>query len=204
MLKDKSLKEFTRELSSSSAIPGGGGASALAGALGAALGAMVANITKDKKTYARYAGDNARLATEAQEISEKLLAAVDGDAEAFEPLSRAYSMPKDAPGRDEVMEEALKKAAQAPFEMVELCCRAIELHRELAKTGSRLALPDVATGTVLCWGAMYGAAVNVRANTHLMRDRDYAISLNNRVDALMDEYWKIADEIYEEIYGGLN
>ena len=203
MFKEKSLAEFAQVLASSSPTPGGGGASALAAALGASLGAMIGNITKGKKTYARFAEDNSRLAAEMEDISQKLIAAVDRDAEAFEPLSRVYSMPKDDPNRPEMMEWALIKAAAVPFEILQLCCRAIDIHAQLAVTGSRLALPDVATGVVLCRGAMYGAAVNVRANTHLMADKSYAGELNDKVDELMEKYWKTADKVFEDIYGGL-
>ena len=126
---------------------------------------------------------------------------IDGDAEAFEPLSRAYSLPKDAPGRDDLMEACLRRAADAPLTILRLCCEVIELQEQFAAHGSALAVSDAATGAVLAWGAMYGAAMNVKVNTKLMKRRDYADEINREVDARVDEYWKRAEKVYEDIYG---
>ncbi|MGM9614612.1 MAG: cyclodeaminase/cyclohydrolase family protein [Oscillospiraceae bacterium] len=199
-LKDQSLTQFTALLASKEAVPGGGGASAMAGALGAALGAMVGNLTIGKKKYAEVEYEMIELTEKAQVLSRKLLRLVDEDADAFEPLSRAYSLPKDAPGRDDILEACLRRAADTPMRILRLCCEAIELHEQFAAKGSVMAASDAATGAVLCWGAMYGAAMNVKVNTKLMKRRDYADALNREVDTLVDEYWKRAEKVYEDIY----
>jgi len=199
--KDMPLSEFASVLASKEAVPGGGGASALAGALGAALGAMVGNLTVGKKKYADVELELLELTERAQALSRKLMALVDGDAKAFEPLSRAYALPKDAPGRDDILEACLRRAADAPLEILRLCCEAIELHEQFAQKGSALAVSDAATGAVLCWGAMYGAAMNVKVNTKLMKRRDYAEEINREVDERVAEYWKRAEKVYEDIYG---
>lgn len=198
---DMTLREFSDALAAKSSVPGGGGASALAAALGAALGTMVCNYTVGKAKYAAVEPEIRELMAQAEELREELLACIDGDAEAFEPLSRAYSVPKDDPHRAEVMEDCLRRAASVPMRILELSCRAILLHRELAEKGSVLMASDAGTGVVLCWGAMYGAAMNVRVNTKLMSNREYADGLNAKVDGLMAEHWKIADEVYESVYG---
>lgn len=200
-LKDMPLSQFGELLASNAPTPGGGGASALAGALGASLGAMVGNLTVGKKKYADVEYELLLLTEKAQALSRKLMKLVDGDAEAFEPLSRAYSLPKDAPGRDDIMEACLRRAADAPLEILRLCCEAIELHEQFARKGSALAVSDAATGAILCWGAMYGAAMNVKVNTKLMKRRDYAEEINREVDARMEEYRKRAERVYEDIYG---
>lgn len=199
-LKDRSLTQFTALLASKEATPGGGGASAMAGALGAALGAMVGNLTIGKKKYAEVEYEMIELTEKAQVLSRKLLRLVDEDAAAFEPLSRAYSLPKDAPGRDDMLEACLRRAADTPMQILRLCCEAIELHEKFAEKGSVMVASDAATGAVLCWGALYGAAMNVKVNTKLMKRRDYADELNREVDALVDEYWKRAEKVYEDIY----
>lgn len=199
MLND-SVRDFTAALASKSAVPGGGGASALVGALGAALGSMVGELTVGKKKYADVEDDVKALMTKAEVLREKLLACVEKDAAAFEPLSKAYGIPKDDPTRDEVMERCLHDAAQVPLEILELCCEAIDLQRGFADMGSVLAISDAATGVVFCWGAMYGAAVNVKVNTKAMKDREHADRINAHVDELMDKYWKIAEKVYEDIY----
>ena len=198
---DMTLREFSDALAGKTSVPGGGGASALAAALGTALGTMVCNYTLGKAKYLQVEPEIQRLMAQAEELRTQLLECIDGDAEAFEPLSRAYSIPKDDPSRAQVMEDCLRKAASVPLRILELSCRGILLHRELAEKGSALMTSDAGTGVVLCWGAMYGAAVNVRVNTKLMADREYADTLNARVDELMEKYWKIADEVYQSVYG---
>ena len=198
---NKSVTEFTEALASKAAVPGGGGASALVGAIGIALGDMVGELTVGKKKYADVEEDVKALMVRAQELRVKLLACVNKDAEAFEPLSRAYGIPKDDPARDEVMEKCLRTAAAAPLEILDLCCEAIELQREFAAKGSVLAISDAATGAVFCQSAMYGAAVNVKVNTKSMKDREYAEKINAHVDAQLAKYRPLAEKVYQDVYG---
>lgn len=200
---DISLREFASELSSRSAVPGGGGASALCAALAASLGGMVCALSGK----AKFAGVQPRLdelTARAERLRDELLSLVDGDAEAFEPLSRAYSLPKDAPGRDGLMEECLLRAAEAPMAILEKSCEVIALHEELSGCCSRLAVSDAGTGAALAGGAMYGAAMNVLVNTRLMKDRKRAQEMNSRVNELMGEYRKRADAAYESIFKELS
>ena len=199
-LLNKSLSEFAGELASAAPTPGGGGASALVGALGAALGGMVGALTIGKPKYAAVEAEVKALTARAERLRAALLACVEEDAEAFAPLAKAYAIPKDDPSRDETMEECLRAAAAVPLKIFDLCCEAIELQEELAGKGTRLAVSDAATGVVFCWSAMYGAAVNVKVNTRLMRDRAYAAGINARVDAGMEKYRPIAERVYESVY----
>jgi len=194
------IHDFNTLLASKAPTPGGGGASALAASLGAALGSMVTNLTVGKKKYAQYGDEHTAALDELETLrirAEELMAE---DAEAFEPLSRAYSIPKDAPGRDEEMERCLRLAAEPPMEILRLACRGILIHERLEQTGSVLALSDVGTGVIMFWAAMYGAAMNVRVNTRLMKDRDYAEKLNSEVEQLMESHWQIADKVYEKVW----
>ena len=199
-LLSKSLGEFAGELASAAPVPGGGGASALVGALGAALGGMVGALTVGKPKYAAVEEEVQELINRAERLRAALLRCVEEDAAAFAPLAKAYAIPKDDPAREETMEACLRTAAAVPLKIFDLCCEAIELHRELAEKGSRLAVSDVATGVAFCWGALYGAAVNVKVNTKLMRDRAYAAGINARVDAGMEKYRPIAERVYESVY----
>ena len=199
-LLNSSIAGFTEQLASPAPVPGGGGASALVGAIGVALGDMVGELTVGKKKYADVEDDIRALMARSQELRKKLLACVEKDAAAFEPLSRAYGIPKDDPARDAVMEECLRNAAAAPLEIFDLCCECIELQREFAAKGSKLVISDAATGVVFCWSALYGAAVNVKVNTKLMKDRDYAEKLNAHIDEATEKYWKIAERVYEDVY----
>ena len=116
---DMPVSEFTAALASSSPAPGGGGASALAAALGASLGCMVGELTVGKPKYAANEPRLRELIAEAQSLRERLLTLVDADAEAFLPLAEAYRLPKDAPDRGAVMEKCLADAAAVPMEILD-------------------------------------------------------------------------------------
>ena len=196
-----SLREFTEQLASKAPVPGGGGASALVGAVGIALGDMVGELTVGKKKYADVEDEIRALMVRAQDLRVRLLACIEKDAAAFEPLSRAYGIPKDDPSRAEVMEACLRDAAGAPMEIFDLCCEAICLEKEFAEKGSRIMILDAATGAALCLGALKGAAVNVRVNTRLMKDRAYAEALDARIGEGLRKYGAMAEEVYENVYG---
>ena len=189
------INEFLGKLSSSEAVPGGGGASALAAALGASLGIMVGSLTAGKKKYAQVEDDIKDLMSEMTRLSNQLAACVNKDAELFTPLAEAYKIPKDTPGRDETLEKCLRDAASVPLEIMELTCRAIELLEGFAAKGSKMVVSDAATGAALCRGALLGAAVNVRVNTRLMKDRSYARELDNKVNLMTAEYTDRADKV---------
>lgn len=197
--KAMSTESFLAALASKEPVPGGGGASALCGSLGSALAAMVCNLTAGKKKYAQYEQDISRLLTRAEELSAALLECVDRDARCFEPLSRAYSIPKDDPSRPAVMEAALETACSAPMEIMRLSAQVTELHGELLSKGSRLMLSDVGVGVLCCRTALLGASLNVFTNLKLMENRDRAQSLQREARALLDKYVPMADEIYKSV-----
>ena len=193
--------QFLDALASKAPTPGGGGASALAGAVGAALCTMVSNFTVGKKKYAAVEEDVMALMAQAEAVREELLAQVDADAAAFEPLSKAYSIPKEDPARAQVMEQCLRAAAAPPMTILRLCCKAIDLHGEMLEKGSVIMLSDVGTGVILCRGALLGAALNVKVNTKSMADRAYAQAMEQEADALVERYTKVADQVYEAVMG---
>jgi len=199
-MKEMTIEEFNEVLASKAAVPGGGGASALVGSIGICLGKMVGSLTVGKKKYADVEEEMHALMDKAKELSDSLLACIDEDAVAFEPLSKAYGIPKDDPDRDEIMEKCLREAAKVPFKILELSCQAIEILDEFAKKGSRLVISDAATGAAMCQGAIKGAAVNVKINTKSMKDREYADELNAKVDELVNKYTGLAEEVYNGVY----
>lgn len=191
---------FSGRLASKSAVPGGGGASALVAALGGALCCMVCNLTIGKASYAEYEKDNKEILDKAIWLYNRLLELIDEDARAFEPLSKAYSIPKDDPGRDQVMERCLKDASAAPMKILRLSCETVELHSRLLGRSSALAVSDIGTGVTFCRAAMQGAAINVRINTGSMKDAKYAAGLDAQVQGLLDEYMPKADRVYNEVW----
>ena len=196
---DKSCAEFVEVLASKAAVPGGGGASALVGAVGMALGSMVGNLTLGKKKYADVEADIAALLDKAAALQAELLRLIDEDAAVFEPLSKAYGIPKDDPTREQVMEDALKLACTVPLDIMRLSARAIELQDEFAKKGSVLALSDAGVGVIFCKAAMQGASLNVFINTGAMTDKGYAGSIEAEADAMLAKYCVLADEIYDSV-----
>lgn len=198
--KETSTGIFLQALASEEPTPGGGGASAICGALGAALASMVGNLTTGKKKYAQYEQDIRTILEKAEDLRERLMVCVDEDAACFEPLSRAYGIPKDDPFRDDVMEKALNNACTAPMNILRLAAETLELHDELLIKGSRIMLSDVGVGALCCQTALKGAALNVLTNTKLMKNRRRAEELNGEVNALLKKYAPMADKIYEEVF----
>ncbi len=200
---NNSLDSFSAKLASAAPTPGGGGAAALAGALAVALGNMVGSLTVGKKKYADVEDRIIELNGMAEELRRKLLAQMDEDAKAFEPLSRAYGIPKDDPARDETLEKCLHAAAEPPMNILRLSCEAMDLIAEYAEKGSRLVISDAGCAAAMAEAAIRSAALNVAINTRLMKDRDYAEKMNEELNALMAKYVPLAEETYETVYGGL-
>ena len=199
-LVNGSVAEFTELLASPAPVPGGGGACALVGAVGIALGDMVGELTVGKKKYADVEAEIRSLMDRAQDLRKRLLVCVQKDAVAFEPLSRAYGIPKDDPSRDEVMEKCLHDAAAVPLEIFDLACEAIEIERDFAEKGSRLVISDAATGVSFCRAALEGAAVNVKVNTRLMKDREYAGRIDTHLEEGLARYRELAQQVFETVY----
>ncbi|MEL7608496.1 MAG: cyclodeaminase/cyclohydrolase family protein [Bacillota bacterium] len=206
-MTDQTCKEFIDKLASSAPVPGGGGASALVGALGAALGAMVANLTSGKKKYADVQQDIERLLAQAEILIGDLSVLIDKDAEVFEPLSKAYGLPQNTPEektlKEATLEAALRTACEAPLAIMEKAAEAIELHKELAQKGSRIAISDVGVGVLFCKSALMGASLNIFINTKLMKDRQYAEELNVRTRSMISRGAALADSIYKNVEDSL-
>lgn len=200
-MENRSLKEFTELLASNSSVPGGGGACAAVASIGIALGDMVGEFTVGKKKYAEVEAEIREYMAKSQELRVELLACINQDADNFEPLSKAYGIPKDDPSRDEIMEKCLRDAASVPLKIFDLSMEAIDLLEEFAKKGSRLMISDAATGAAFCRGALQGAAVNVKVNTKLMKDRGYAEKLNAYIDGRFNEYSDKAQGVFDLVYG---
>ena len=199
--QEYTLKEFSDVLASKEAVPGGGGASALVGAVGIALGNMVGSLTVGKKKYLDVEADIQKLMQEAEFLRAELLAGMDADAESFLPLSKAYGIPKDNPDRAAIMEEALVTACKAPLDLMKTLCRAIDVIHGFAEKGSKLAISDAGVGVVCCKAALQGASLNIFINTKSMKDRAYAREIETEAEILLEKYCPLADEIYETVVG---
>ena len=202
-MKNLTINDFLTELSSKAPVPGGGGASALVGAAGCSLGTMVGNLTLGKKKYADVQEDIQVLIIKSEKLKEELLELINEDAKAFEPLSKAYGLPKDTPEeiayKDEVMEKALYEASIVPLNIMKKIYEMIRFHDEYAAKGTRIAISDVAVGVVFCKSALLGASMNVFINTKSMKNRDTAEKLNTEANKLIADGSAIADRIFNQI-----
>lgn len=198
----KSCREFVDMLSSNAPAPGGGGAAALVGAIGTALGGMVASLTLGKKKYAAVETEIFNLIAKCDFLQQELLNQVEADETGFLPLARAYAIPKDDPTRDAVMEDALILACQAPLNIMALCCEAIKCMQIFAEKGNRLAVSDAGCGATVCKAAMQAASLNVFVNTKSMKDRDTAENINAQATDMLNTYCPIADEIFNFVKAG--
>ncbi|MBQ7559404.1 MAG: cyclodeaminase/cyclohydrolase family protein [Synergistaceae bacterium] len=205
ILTHESCENFSELLAAKVSVPGGGGAAALVGALGAALCSMAGNFTLGKKKYAEFEADIKIILSKAEKIRLRLLELVNEDAEAFTPLAEAYAIPKDDPEREKILEKALLNACKAPLEMIEQCAEIVNLLEEMLTKGSRLLISDVGCGALLSRAAMESAAVNVFINTSSLKNRDEAISIESKTDKMLNKFCpkasKIADEVNKIIRG---
>jgi glutamate formiminotransferase/formiminotetrahydrofolate cyclodeaminase len=194
-LVSMSLREFVDELSSDSPAPGGGSVAALAGALGAALAAMVANLSHAKKGFEDRRDRLEAVAARAQEIKDRLLAAVDADTEAFDRLLAAVRLPKDTPerqtARDAAIAEATVAAIEVPLGVLEACPEIIELCLEVARIGLQASRSDAGSGAQVARAAAAGAYQNVCINLPGLGGAGEADALLRRADAAWARSWEL-------------
>ncbi|MCL2528980.1 MAG: cyclodeaminase/cyclohydrolase family protein [Coriobacteriia bacterium] len=198
-----SCEDFVEVLASKAPVPGGGGAAALVGALGMALGSMVGSLTVGKPKFADVEADVAELMRQAAELQSKLLELVKRDAEVFEPLSRAYGMPTETEEQKaekaRVMEECLQECCAVPLEIMKRCAEAIDLHEQFGEKGTAIAISDVGCGVICCKAALQSASLNVFINTKWMEDKRNAEAINAEADQILQTYLAKADAIFADV-----
>ena len=203
MVESMTIQEFLDVLSSKEPVPGGGGASALAGALGNALGQMVANLTIGKKKYALVGDEIKELAERMKGIQGQFTALADQDAKVFAPLAKCYSLPsgteEEKAYKAEVMEARLLDASLVPMEIMEKASEMLEIMDILADKGSRMAVSDVGVGVQFIRTALLGAVMNVYINTKSMKNREKAEEMNEKAERLIKEGTEAADRIYQKV-----
>ena len=197
-----SCREFVSVLASDAPAPGGGGAAALVGAIGTALGNMVGSLTVGKKKYADVQDEIIALKAKCDALQTELLNQVEADEVNFLPLAKAYGIPKDDPNRDAIMEEATLIACSTPIKIMELCCEAIDCIKVFAEKGSRLAVSDAGCGAVVCKAALQAASLNVFINTKTLKNRDKAEDLNRHANVMLNTYGQLADDIFNSVKAG--
>ncbi len=203
MTKEQTVEQYLEVLSSKQPVPGGGGASALAGALGSALGLMVGNLTVGKKRYAETEGEVREYMEQLEQLRADFLRLADEDAVVFAPLAAAYGLPAETEEqrahKDAVMEENLLRASLVPLSVMETTLKMIAILEEMEQKGSVMAVSDVGVAVQFARTALSGAVMNVYINTKSMKDRDKADEFNEEAYHMLTSGMARADEIYGKV-----
>jgi len=202
-LVEMTVSQFADVLASDAPAPGGGSASALNGAIGAGLAAMVCALTVGKKKYVEFEGLAKETEGKALALKDKFVAIIDTDTEAFNAVSAVFTMPKDTDeqkaARKAAMLEALKGCTVSPYQMMELAAEALELVSSLVGKSNATAASDLGCAALNLKSAIQGAWLNVCININGMADQAFADEYRAKGQALLDKALPMADAAYAAI-----
>lgn len=194
---------FVDEVSRDTPAPGGGSIAALAGSIGAALAAMVANLSAGKAEFADRYDELDALASEAQAVKDALVAAVDEDTQAFNGVMDALRMPKDTAdqqaARSAALQAGYRHATDVPMQTARQCHAALELCRRAARIGNDAMITDAGTGALVCLAGVKGAAYNARVNLKSIKDPAYVKSTADEIARLLSVANAVASEVDAEV-----
>ena len=197
------IDEYIKELGSKAPVPGGGGASAVAGALSAALSSMVCNLTVGKKSYISVEDDIKKILEDMNKHMESFIKLSDKDAEVFYPLSQAYGFKpqndEEKKMHEENMEKLLFDAAMVPLDIMKEAYSMLVAVDFLAKKGSKLAVSDAGVAVSMLRSAVCGAMMNVVINGKYMKNREKAQDLMDEASEILENTMNKADIIYREV-----
>jgi methenyltetrahydrofolate cyclohydrolase len=203
--KTETIGKFLDELASSAPTPGGGGAAALSGAMGAALVSMVCNLTIGKKNYEAVSEDLKKTLARAEALREELTKGIDEDVVAFNTLMGAYGLPKatdeEKAARTAAIQEALKVATLAPLATCKVCYDVIALSREAADKGNLGVISDAGVAVLAANAGLRSCALNVFINAKSIKDRDFAEKQLADVNALLAKAAAETEAVYEIVRG---
>lgn len=203
-LADMTVTQFVDTVASDAPAPGGGSVAALAGSIGAALTAMVGNLTQGRKKYAAYADFAAQVERKGNELKARLLDVMDRDTEAFLLVSGAFAMPKgtdeEKAARSAAIQAGLKACTRTPMEMMELCAETAKLAADFAENGfNDSSASDLGVAFLSLSAAIRGAWLNVLINVSSIRDQAFADECRAKGQALLDMTLPLCDGGYEKI-----
>lgn len=200
---EKCVEEFLADLASKAPTPGGGGAAAIMGAMGAALVSMVCNLTLGKKGYESVEGDVKRALERAEQLRAELIAMVRADAAAFNQVMNAYRLPKDTDeqkqSRGAAIQAALKAATEVPLACGRCCAEVIQLSRIVAEKGNRNVVSDAGVAVMGGYAGLKSAALNVYINTGSINDKLFVETRLSELEQLLAEGESAANAIVREV-----
>ncbi len=202
-LVDMSCKSFADETASESPAPGGGSISAYLGALGAALGTMVANLSAHKSGWDERWKEFSDWAEKGQKIKNELLFLVDEDTQSFNKIMDAFSMPKaneeQKQLRSQAIQEATKYAIEVPYKTMRKAFEAFELCNAMVDTGNPNSVSDAGVGALCVRSAVMGAYLNVKINAASLKDKGFVNDILQKAEDLLTETKKAEEMILSKI-----
>ncbi|MGA9823592.1 MAG: methenyltetrahydrofolate cyclohydrolase [Methylocystis sp.] len=205
MTKNNTIAKFLDELASEQPTPGGGGAAAIMGAVGAALVSMVANLTIGKKNYEAFDAELKATNAEAEKVRAELTAAIDEDVVAFNAVMGAYGLPRgtdeEKAARAAAIQAALKQATDAPLRAVKACHEVIKLSAVVAEKGNVNVISDAGVAVLAANAGLRSAALNVYINAKSIKDREFAEIRLGEVNALTDLAALKTEQVYAVVRG---
>jgi len=203
VLKNMTITEFLDELASSSPAPGGGSAACVAGAMGAALGSMVANLTIGKEKYQEVEELFTKAKEQTEKLRQELTDLIDKDANAFSGVIEAFKMPKDTEeqkkARSAKIQEEYKKAAMVPMETCRACRKVIDLLLETGTKGNKNAVSDIAVGALCALTGLKAASLNVEINLPAIKDEEFVASMKKELAELLEGVDEKVSKLIEEV-----
>ncbi len=204
MYPEMPIEAFLTKLASSAPEPGGGAAAALAGATGAALISMVANLTLGKEKYTAVAGEMEEARGRAESLRADLLAAIDRDAESFRRVMDAYKLPRETDeqkaARKQAIQQALRNATKVPTEVVRLCREAADWSKVTAEKGNAQVITDAAIAGILADAAAQSAALNVRINLGPIGDPAFTDPVWREIQDSLEAIRIVRDDVLKFTY----
>jgi formiminotetrahydrofolate cyclodeaminase len=190
LLSELSIKEFLLVTAGDEPIPGGGSVSALCGALSAALGQMVSNLTIGRKKYAEHEENMIEMAAVFNSYLDEFAKDIDTDSDAYNCVFSAYKLPKETEEekniRAQKIQEATKIAAEVPLQVARKACKLMDFIAIVAKTGNRNAVTDACVAMICARTAVLGAVLNVQINLSSLNDAGYVEQLKKESDFLKE------------------
>jgi formiminotetrahydrofolate cyclodeaminase len=203
MTANSSIQTFLDDLASERPTPGGGGAAAVSGAIGAALVSMVANLTIGKKNYEAVWQDLEAVNAKAVALRAELVRAIDEDVVAFNAVMGAYGLPRatdeEKAKRAAAIQAALKDATLAPLRAVKACFEVIRLSAAAAEKGNLNVISDAGVAVLSANAGLRSAALNVFINAKAIKDRDFAEKQIAEVNALLAQAAATTEAVYQTV-----
>ena len=203
LTKDGTISNFLDELASEKPTPGGGGAAAVSGAIGAALVSMVCNLTIGKKNYEAVEADLKAVLAKAEKLRAELTAAIEEDVVAFNSVMGAYGLPRatdeDKAKRTEAIQTALKAATLAPLSACKACFGVIELSGDAADKGNLNVISDAGVAVLAANAGLRSCALNVFINAKAIKDRDFAEKQIAEVNSLLERAASQTEAVYKTV-----